>query len=113
MRTSPPPSRGMYKGVQKMLKWRPHRYFLYGKRFSPQLSWIGLLVLVTLWTALFAGCAGFGGSNPSPAGPAGVVLVYEFSPKVLHINGGEMGSWVNKGTTITTGTAVDCRVIFC
>jgi len=71
-----------------MLKWRPHRKFLYGKSFSPQLSWLGLLVLVTLWTALFAGCA-FGGANPSPTGPAVTELDNEFSPRILHIKAGQ------------------------
>src|SRR5260370_29445288 len=99
MRTSSPPSMGIYKGVHMMLKWRPHRCFLYGKRLSPQLSWIGLLVLVTLWTALLAGCAGFGGSNPSPAGPAVTELDKEFSPRGLHIKAGQKGKGVDKGST--------------
>jgi len=90
-----------------MLKWRPHRYFLYEKRFSPQLSWIGLLVLVTLWTALLAGCAGFGGPNPSPTGPAVTELDNEFSPRVLHIKAGQTVTWVNEGQTIHTVTADD------
>src|SRR5258708_3667707 len=107
MRTSSPPSMGIYKGVHMMLKWRPHRCFLYGKRLSPQLSWIGLLVLVTLWTALLAGCAGFGGSNPSPAGPAVTELDNEFSPRVLHIKAGQMVTWLNKGQTIHTVPADD------
>src|SRR5258708_6019570 len=82
-----------------MLKLRPHRNILYKKRFSPQLSWVGLLALVTLWTALLAGCAGFGGSNPSPTGPAVTELDNEVCPKGLHIKGGETVTWVNKGQT--------------
>ena len=89
-----------------MLKWRPRRNFLYRKRFSPRLSWIGLLALVTLWTTLFAGCA-FGGSNPSPTGPAVTELDNEFSPKVLHIKAGQTVTWVNQGQTIHTVTADD------
>src|SRR5215472_13982533 len=97
----------MYKGVQNMLKWWPHRYSLYGKRFSSQLSWIGLLVLVTLWTVLLASCAGFGGSRPSPTGPAVTDLDNTFSPKVLHIKVGQTVTWVNKGQAIHTVTADD------
>src|SRR5260221_4200893 len=82
-----------------MLKLRPHRNILYKKRFSPQLSWVGLLALVTLWTALLAGCAGFGGSNPSPTGPAVSKLDKEVRPKGRPIKGGETGTWANKGQT--------------